>query len=154
VGLIDRARGVSSEEIWGYPTRTLTNIIFRRYTFFDPTERTAAYTTAVYNSFTITASSDRALWILGISFTREMMVNGGLGESRLQYGDNPIDGYGSTGSTTYVTVRTYTWAGFMVEPGASITIRILFRNTSASTPNTTYMRNVKVEVLYAEVVVQ
>jgi len=151
MSLIDRVRGASPEELWSYHTRTLTYITFKRYTFVDPTERTANYLTAVYNSFTLTAPVDRALWILGISFTREMRVDGGTAESRLQFDSNPIDGYGSTSSITYVIVRTHTWAGFYVEPGASITIRILFRNASPSTPNTTFMRNVRVEVLYAEV---
>jgi hypothetical protein len=139
VRLIDRTRDVPS------------TIVFKRFTFEDPTERTAGVVTTEYARFIITAPPDKALWILSVTFTREMRVDGGTVESRLHFLDNPGDCLGITSSTTYVTVRTYTWVGFVVEPGGSLTVRILFRNNA--TPHTVYMRNVKVDILIAEVAV-
>jgi len=152
VSLIDRTRGASPEDIWTYRDRRLTNIVFKTFTYTNSAEvRAYQLTTVLYDKITITAPSDRVLWILGIRFYRESRIDGGCcAESRIQYGDNPMDGYASTNSKTYVSLLTHHWAGFMVPPDFTITINIWLRS---SDPNySAFMRNVRIDILYMEVI--
>jgi hypothetical protein len=148
VSLIDRARGVSSEEIWRYPVRTLT--MFKRFTYSDPTERSTGGAT-VYGTFTFTAPPDRSVWLLGVRFSRDMYASAAFccSESWITRDDSGVsEGLAGTSSTTYVTLRTRFWIGSLVLPSESALFRIWFRNTAGYTA---YMKNVIVNILYAEV---
>jgi hypothetical protein len=145
-------RVVTPFDIWGYPIRTLSNIIFKHYQFIDPTLRSRTTSSFVtYNSFTITAPSDRMIWVLGVRFYREMYRRGGgEAQSHLLFDNNPAGAGAGTSSDSPVPVISHFYAGFIIPPGSSMTVTIQYRNSQGYTVN---MQNVVVDILYAEVVV-
>jgi hypothetical protein len=138
-------------DVWRYPIRTLSNIIFKRYRFVDPTLRsrtTSAFVT--YNSFTITAPPDKMIWVLGVRFYREMYQSAGCqAQSQLLFDNNPTGAFGATDSASPVPVISHFYAGFIIPPGLSMTVTIQYRCYPGYT---VYMQNVIVDILYVEVV--
>jgi hypothetical protein len=151
MSLIDRTRGASGEEIWSYPIRTLT--MFKRFTYSNTTEMSTNDTSGVvYDTFTLTAPPDKAVWLLGAMFTRDSRTNYGsvFAESWITRDDSLVtEGNARTNSTTYVTLKTGIWFGAFIPPDGSVRFRIWLRCSASN--YYAYMKNVRVDILYAEV---
>ena len=133
--------------------RALTPVAYKVYTFTDYTLReTRSQSFVTYNSFSIEAPRGRALWLLSVRFYREMWQRAGAvqseAQSHLLFDGGPTVAGAMTSSETPVAIVIHSPLGFVVPPGLSANVVIQYRNRAGYT---TFMRNVRVDILYAEV---
>jgi hypothetical protein len=135
--------------------RALAPVAYKLFTFTDPTQReTRSRSFATYNSFSLNAPPGKALWLLSVRFYREMWQRAfgttpSEAQSHLLFDSGPAVAGASTNSGSPVAIATHSPISFVVPPGSSINVVIQYRNFPAG--ETTYMRNVRVDILYAEV---
>jgi hypothetical protein len=135
--------------------RALAPVAFKLFTFTDPTQReTSSWSFVTYNSFRIEAPPGKALWLLSVRFQREMWqrmfgTTPSEAQSHLLFDNGPAVAGTATRSESPVTFVTHSPLGFVIPPGQSVNVVIQYRNYPAG--HTTYMRNVRVDILYVEV---
>jgi hypothetical protein len=133
--------------------RALAPVAYKLFTFTDPTQReTRAQSFVTYNSFSLNAPPGNALWLLSVRFYREMWQVAGAvpseAQSHLLFDNGPVVAWAGTRSGSPVAITIHSPLGFVVPPGLSANVVIQYRNSAGYT---TYMRNVRVDILYAEV---
>jgi hypothetical protein len=129
--------------------RAIAPVAYKLYTFTDHTQReTRSQSFVTYNSFSLNAPAGKALWLLGVRFYREMWQVAGESQSHLVFDSGPTVAGGSTTSGSPVAIITHSPLGFVVPPRSSVNVVVQYRNRAGYT---TYMRNVRVDILYVEV---
>ena|GEM_PF-5061557 len=130
-------------------SRALAPVAYKVYTFTDYTLReTRSQSFVTYNSFSIEAPHGKALWLLSVRFYREMWRVDGEAQSHLLFDGGPTVAGAASFSNSPVAIITHSPLGFVVPPGLSVNVVIQYRNRDGYT---TFMRNVRVDILYAEV---